>query len=161
MIGPELPKQFQMTAVGFEPTQLALVELESTHSDHSGKLSWVFGSAQAGWMEVCSILSALILCAGKLFRADRCLEGAISILCARWPIWCGVKCSASTDSPRSSQAFESSQEAWRLRTRVCVSTHEAHVSGDELDPGRTRAYTLLSCEPRWLQPTPRPQDQVL
>ena len=29
-----------MTAVGFEPTQLALVELESTPLDHSGKLSW-------------------------------------------------------------------------------------------------------------------------
>ena len=28
-----------MTAVGFEPTQLALVELESTPLDHSGKLS--------------------------------------------------------------------------------------------------------------------------
>ena len=30
----------KMTAVGFEPTQLALVELESTPLDHSGKLSW-------------------------------------------------------------------------------------------------------------------------
>ncbi len=30
-----------MTAVGFEPTQLALVELESTPLDHSGKLSCV------------------------------------------------------------------------------------------------------------------------
>ena len=30
-----------VTAVGFEPTQLALVELESTPLDHSGKLSWV------------------------------------------------------------------------------------------------------------------------
>ena len=30
-----------MTAVGFEPTQLALVELESTPLDHSGKLSWL------------------------------------------------------------------------------------------------------------------------
>ena len=30
-----------VTAVGFEPTQLALVELESTPSDHSGKLSLV------------------------------------------------------------------------------------------------------------------------
>ena len=30
-----------MIAVGFEPTQLALVELESTPLDHSGKLSWV------------------------------------------------------------------------------------------------------------------------
>ena len=30
----------EMTAVGFEPTQLALAELESTPLDHSGKLSW-------------------------------------------------------------------------------------------------------------------------
>ena len=29
----------KMTAVGFEPTQLSLVELESTPLDHSGKLS--------------------------------------------------------------------------------------------------------------------------
>ena len=33
----------KMTAVGFEPTQLALVELESTPLDHSGKLSSVAG----------------------------------------------------------------------------------------------------------------------
>ena len=33
-----------MTAVGFEPTQLALVELESTPLDHSGKLSLGVGS---------------------------------------------------------------------------------------------------------------------
>ena len=32
-------KKIGMTAVGFEPTQLALVELESTPLDHSGKLS--------------------------------------------------------------------------------------------------------------------------
>ena len=31
----------EMTAAGFEPTQLALVELESTPLDHSGKLSLV------------------------------------------------------------------------------------------------------------------------
>ena len=29
----------EMTPVGFEPTQLALVELESTPLDHSGKVS--------------------------------------------------------------------------------------------------------------------------
>ena len=29
----------KVTAVGFEPTQPALVELQSTPSDHSGKLS--------------------------------------------------------------------------------------------------------------------------
>ena len=29
-----------MTPVGFEPTQLALVDLESTALDHSGKVSW-------------------------------------------------------------------------------------------------------------------------
>ena len=33
-----------MTAVGFEPTQLALVELESTPLDHSGKLSLTLSS---------------------------------------------------------------------------------------------------------------------
>ena len=32
--------EHNLTAVGFEPTQLALVELESTPLDHSGKLSW-------------------------------------------------------------------------------------------------------------------------
>ena len=32
-------KQSNMTPVGFEPTQLALVELESTPLDHSGKVS--------------------------------------------------------------------------------------------------------------------------
>jgi hypothetical protein len=31
--------QHEMTPVGFEPTQLALVELESTPLDHSGKVS--------------------------------------------------------------------------------------------------------------------------
>ena len=35
-------KILDMTAVGFEPTQLALVELESTPLDHSGKLSLVW-----------------------------------------------------------------------------------------------------------------------
>ena len=32
-----------MTPVGFEPTQLALVELESTPLDHSGKVSFSKG----------------------------------------------------------------------------------------------------------------------
>ena len=36
---PMIAKVGEMTAVGFEPTQLALVELESTPLDHSGKLS--------------------------------------------------------------------------------------------------------------------------
>ena len=35
-----------LTAVGFEPTQLALVELESTPLDHSGKLSYFRCSAK-------------------------------------------------------------------------------------------------------------------
>ena len=40
-----------LTAVGFEPTQLALVELESTPLDHSGKLSLcsrTLGGGKAG-----------------------------------------------------------------------------------------------------------------
>ena len=36
------PKNAIMTPVGFEPTQLALVELESTPLDHSGKVSLRF-----------------------------------------------------------------------------------------------------------------------
>ena len=36
----------EMTPVGFEPTQLALVELESTPLDHSGKVSLGTGSAR-------------------------------------------------------------------------------------------------------------------
>ncbi len=35
----EYPDVMNMTPVGFEPTQLALVELESTPLDHSGKVS--------------------------------------------------------------------------------------------------------------------------
>ena len=37
-----------MTPVGFEPTQLALVELESTPLDHSGKVSLIFETACLG-----------------------------------------------------------------------------------------------------------------
>ena len=40
---PLIPKFSKLTPVGFEPTQLALVELESTPLDHSGKVSWVRG----------------------------------------------------------------------------------------------------------------------
>ena len=39
--------EMKMTAVGFEPTQLALVELESTPLDHSGKLSLDLGEAMS------------------------------------------------------------------------------------------------------------------
>ena len=42
-----------MTAVGFEPTQLALVELESTPLDHSGKLSWQIHEA---WISIFKFL---------------------------------------------------------------------------------------------------------
>ena len=38
-LGPRDGANQKMTAVGFEPTQLELVELESTPLDHSGKLS--------------------------------------------------------------------------------------------------------------------------
>ena len=39
---PHPCSDFSMTPVGFEPTQLALVELESTPLDHSGKVSLQF-----------------------------------------------------------------------------------------------------------------------
>ena len=37
--GQRVDNPEKMTPVGFEPTQLALVELESTPLDHSGKVS--------------------------------------------------------------------------------------------------------------------------
>ena len=49
-----------LTAVGFEPTQLALVELESTPLDHSGKLSLcsrTLGGGKAGESTILLFLS--------------------------------------------------------------------------------------------------------
>ena len=51
---PETSEEMEMTPVGFEPTQLALVELESTPLDHSGKVSVSFClllqvNRPAGW----------------------------------------------------------------------------------------------------------------
>ena len=46
--------KLEMTAVGFEPTQLALVELESAPLDHSGKLSLVNGK----WRDFCQKCAA-------------------------------------------------------------------------------------------------------
>ena len=45
-----------MTPVGFEPTQLALVELESTPLDHSGKVSMfkAFNRSTIGEVANCS-----------------------------------------------------------------------------------------------------------
>ena len=50
-----------MTPVGFEPKQLALVELESTPLDHSGKVS----------MKYMMLSLQFVTCRGK---ADWCLE---------------------------------------------------------------------------------------
>ena len=49
-----------VTPVGFEPTQLALVELESTRLDHSGKVSYtmVFLRACYGDKRACRLTSA-------------------------------------------------------------------------------------------------------
>ena len=41
-----LPSPGKLTPVGFEPTQLALVELESTPLDYSGKLSCHVGGTE-------------------------------------------------------------------------------------------------------------------
>ena len=49
-----------MTPVGFEPTQLALVELESTPLDHSGKVSCVLGPAEG------SSLAHVLICVAGL-----------------------------------------------------------------------------------------------
>jgi hypothetical protein len=46
-----------MTAVGFEPTQLSLMEFESTPLDHSGKLSL----RPSAWADVISTRSQVLL----------------------------------------------------------------------------------------------------
>ena len=56
----------KMTPVGFEPTQLALVELESTPLDHSGKVSWQHGLDKpwpgcANWFHVFLFQSVLMI----------------------------------------------------------------------------------------------------
>ena len=64
----------QMTAVGFEPTQLALVELESTPLDHSGKLSLPQRAvAHIPWRHDCSgCVVALWPRTPFLRQADNC-----------------------------------------------------------------------------------------
>ena len=59
------PLHSSLTAVGFEPAQLALVELESTPLGHSGKLStvcaaygWAQCAAPPGWVQIEDIRSA-------------------------------------------------------------------------------------------------------
>ena len=48
----------KLTAVGFEPTQLALVELESTPLDHSGKLSLLRVELAAGPLCISALRTA-------------------------------------------------------------------------------------------------------
>lgn len=50
--------------MGFEPTQLALVELESTPLDHSGKLSRDLGCQEISW-DLSMVMWALVLAASR------------------------------------------------------------------------------------------------
>ena len=65
-----------MTPVGFEPTQLALVELESTPLDHSGKVSlrpFFFTSVYASLTMLCNlrgvhgVQESILMSCGVLF----------------------------------------------------------------------------------------------
>jgi hypothetical protein len=94
----------------------------------------------------------LTSCADKLFHADRCVEGAILILCVHWPIWRGVKCNASTNRSRSGQVLrvltvsvapqDSRYESLINNARVRIYACKPMSPGYELDPGRTRASIL-------------------
>ena len=77
-----------MTVVGFEPTQLALVELESTPLDHSGKLSLV-----PGW-------ESKILRAGSAYAHAALRKWNLSP--PPWTTWarCRGFLAESQDSPR-------------------------------------------------------------
>ena len=56
----------KLTAVGFEPTQLALVELESTPLDHSGKLS--LGPRPFGFFAMFGVASPWATIAHEQYR---------------------------------------------------------------------------------------------
>mgnify|MGYP006863518049 CR=1 FL=1 len=58
-----------MTPVGFEPTQLALVELESTPLDHSGKVSGDLCSGVHVHSHVCSDVQG---CARRIASGGTC-----------------------------------------------------------------------------------------
>ena len=64
---PMIPNVGEMTAVGFEPTQLALVELESTPLDHSGKLSLRSSSIIHSCRDLSSDAAGLVVCNIKPF----------------------------------------------------------------------------------------------
>ena len=70
-------KNDTLTAVGFEPTQLALVELESTPLDHSGKLSC--SAARSRSMELANTLG------GVAAFACGCYNGNMALLMAADP----------------------------------------------------------------------------
>ena len=70
-------KNKTLTAVGFEPTQLALVELESTPLDHSGKLSC--SAARSCSMELTNTLG------GVAPFACGCYNGSAILLLAADP----------------------------------------------------------------------------
>ena len=64
-----------MTAVGFEPTQLALVELESTPLDHSGKLSLLPCSE----FRIYPCEFCLVALLGKSCKAENCEQGTHAV----------------------------------------------------------------------------------
>ena len=83
-----------VTAVGFEPTQIALVELESTPLDHSGKLSFLEARGRACHVLMhCAPFAKTYLCLNivrvhKLFHlVARASSGMVIALGSRfgWP----------------------------------------------------------------------------
>ena len=84
----------KMTAVGFEPTQLSLVELESTPLDHSGKLSWRM--VQSSYHNSCSegdTLTAMGICTLAHAAASE-VQKRLESLIAQKNDTCGIRAHA-------------------------------------------------------------------
>jgi hypothetical protein len=117
----------KLTAVGFEPTQLALVELESTPLDHSGKLS-------LPWRRLFPRPQALTLS----HRPRHALSRSLS-LCPP-SLWHEARCALDL--------AEAERPQTRARKEACPSARQAPGQRQGRRPTRPRtiapAFLLLS-----------------
>ena len=104
----------EMTPVGFEPTQLALVELESTPLDHSGKVSCCFGLWPNLWCadgfgrrRRPSMVEAQALAIQRIGRGE-------SGWCSDWTSTPGAWRHAGVQFPLPGAAFEYIEEPFRF-----------------------------------------------
>ena len=125
-----------MTPVGFEPMQLALVELESTPLDHSGKVSWC-------------IDRSIFLCALRVFVTHQRIDLGRS---AR--VWYFTVARAETPNAVSHQwssfAFDATASAKPWRSPWCFQPGGCStLAGDHMQPQWCRSTQHCHGHQRW------------